>query len=64
MDFAQTREMIRLRYELRQLLADRRSDEARELLTRLAELAQADADEATAIRPEIARWETSFALAR
>jgi hypothetical protein len=64
MNFAQAREMVRLRHELRHLLVERRGDEARALLVRLAELAEADAEEAEAIRPEIARWETSLALGR
>jgi hypothetical protein len=63
MDFAQAREMVRLRHELRHLLVERRSEEARAVLVRLAELAEADAAEAEVIRPEIARWQTRLALA-
>ena len=62
MDFAQAREMVRLRHELRRLLVDRRPDEARAVLTRLEALALADAEEAAGIQPEIARWQTSLEL--
>jgi hypothetical protein len=60
MDFVQTREMIRVRYELRQLLAQNRRDEAQPLLERLRALAAADAEERVALEPEIARWECSL----
>ena len=62
MDFAQAREMVRLRHELRRLLVDRRPDEAQAVLARLEALASADAEEAAGIRPEIARWQTSLEL--
>jgi hypothetical protein len=63
MDFAHARELIRLRYELRRLLVDRCPEQARDVLARLEALAAADAEEAVAISPEIARWRTSLELA-
>jgi hypothetical protein len=60
MDFARERELVHLRYELRRLLADHRRDEAPPLLARLREIAQADAQEAPQLRPEIDRWASTF----
>jgi len=57
MDFRQTREMIRLRYELRTLLAENRRKEALPYLQRLRELAASDEQERPTLEPEIARWE-------
>jgi hypothetical protein len=61
MDFVQVRELIRLRYELRTLLAENRRDEALPFLERLRALAAADEEERHALEPEIARWECSVA---
>jgi hypothetical protein len=61
MDFVQVRELIRVRYELRRLLAENRRDEARPLLERLRALAAADEEERAALEPEIARWECGCA---
>jgi hypothetical protein len=57
MDYANLRELVRVRYELRTLLADDRREEARPFLERLRALAAADEDERGALEPEIARWE-------
>ena len=57
MDFLQVRELIRLRYELRTLLAENRREEARPFLERLRQLAAADEEERATLEPEIARWE-------
>jgi hypothetical protein len=62
MDFVQARELIRVRHELRELLAQNRRDEARPLLERLRQLAAADEAERGALEPEIARWECGFAF--
>ena len=62
MDFMQAREMIRVRHELRELLAQNRREEARPLLERLRALAAVDEAERGAIEPEIARWECGFAF--
>jgi hypothetical protein len=62
MDFMTTRELIRVRYELRSLLATNRREEARPWLERLRALAAADEDDRRALEPEIARWECGFAL--
>lgn len=67
MDWTETRELVRLRYELRRLLVERPpgSDEAaRTLLRRIEALVAGDSDEAAALRPEIARWQVSLALGR
>ena len=45
MDFVQVRELIRVRYELRTLLAQNRREEARPFLERLRALVAADADD-------------------
>jgi hypothetical protein len=60
MDFAHERELVRLRHELRRLVVERRTDEARDVLARLEALAIQDAEEASTIRPEVARWLTSL----
>jgi hypothetical protein len=57
MDFKQTREMVKIRYELRDLLAQNRRKEARPYLERLRQLAAANDDERGSLEPEIARWE-------
>lgn len=60
MDFMQAREMIRLRYQLRQLLSERRHQEARPLLERFRLLATAHEEERPLLESEIARWECHF----
>jgi len=62
MEFVKERELVHLRYELRRLLAERRSDEARPLLERLRRIAEDEAREADFLRPEILRWSTTFGL--
>jgi hypothetical protein len=57
MDFVQVRELVRVRYELRTLLAQNRHQEALPYLERLRALAAADEEERGALEPEIARWE-------
>jgi hypothetical protein len=59
MDFRQAREMVRVRYELRAMLAENRRDEARPLLERLRALAESDAEERPTLEREITRWEVS-----
>jgi len=61
MDFVQLRELIRVRYELRRLLAEDRREEALPFLERLRALAAADEEERAALEPEIARWECGCA---
>jgi hypothetical protein len=66
MDYAQTRELVRLRYELRRLLAERSrpvdTAAARDLIRRVEALVAADAEEAKVVVPELARWQISLAL--
>jgi hypothetical protein len=62
MNFVDAREMIRLRHQLRHLIVDRRPDEARAVLARLEALAATEPEEETALRPELARWQTSLDL--
>jgi hypothetical protein len=57
MDFVQLRELIRVRYELRTLLAENRRAEALPFLEKLRALAASDEEERRALEPEIARWE-------
>jgi hypothetical protein len=60
MDFAQERELVHLRYELRRLMADRRPDEALPLLERLRQIAADETWEVPSLRPEIDRWTSHF----
>ena len=63
MDYAAARELVRLRYELRRLVAERPPEAdaaARLILARIEELVSADAEEAAAVAPEIARWQVSL----
>lgn len=62
MDFRRERELVRLRHELRRLMADRRREEAAALLERLRQIAASDSGEAPVLRPEIARWASTFDL--
>jgi hypothetical protein len=65
MDYADTRELIRLRHELRSLLVDRSAaatGAARSVLARIAALVATDAEEAATVGPEIARWQVSLSL--
>lgn len=62
MEFARERELVHLRYELRRLLADRRSDEAAPLLARLRAIAVDEVREALALGPEIDRWASTFGI--
>jgi hypothetical protein len=62
MEFARERELVHLRYELRQLLSDGRRDEAAPLLDRLRQLAVEEARPGLALGPEIDRWASTFGL--
>ena len=65
MDYAEMRELVRLRHELRRLLVERPPGadvDARRLITRIQSLVEADLEEAAAVRPELARWQISLAL--
>jgi hypothetical protein len=64
MDYAAARELVRLRHELRRLVVERPADAdtaARAILTRIEALVAADAEEAAAVVPELARWQVSLA---
>ena len=65
MSYAETRELVRLRYELRRLLAERppgAEDDARKLIARIEEIVAADSEEKAVVVPELARWAVSLAL--
>jgi hypothetical protein len=65
MSYAETREMVRLRYELRRLLAERppgADADARKLIARIEELVATDTEERAVVVPELARWAVSLAL--
>jgi hypothetical protein len=65
MNYAETRELIRLRYDLRRLLAEKPPGgdaEARRLITRIEQLVSADSEEAAVVVPELARWAVSLAV--
>jgi hypothetical protein len=63
MDYAAARELVRLRYELRRLVVERPAGSdaaARIILLRIEALVAADAEEAAAVAPELARWQVSL----
>jgi hypothetical protein len=65
MSYAESRELVRLRYELRRLLAERppgAEAEARKLIARIEALVAADTEEKAVVVPELARWAISLAL--
>jgi hypothetical protein len=66
MSYAEMRELVRLRHELRRLLAERppgADADARKLIARIEELVAADTEEQAVVVPELARWAVSLALA-
>ncbi len=66
MDYAETREMVRIRHELRRLLAERPAGAdaaARALIARIETLVAGDTEEAAVVRPELARWQVSLVIA-
>ncbi len=65
MSYAETRELVRLRYDLRRLLAERppgADADARRLIARIEQLVAADTEESAVVVPELARWAVSLAL--
>ena len=65
MSYAESRELVRLRYELRRLLAERppgAEAEARKLIARIEALVAADTEEKAVVVPELARWAISLSL--
>jgi hypothetical protein len=65
MSYVETRELVRLRYDLRRLLAERppgADADARRLIARIEQLVAADTDEAAVVVPELARWAISLSL--
>ncbi len=63
MDYASTRELVRLRHELRRLVVERPAgahEAARGILARLAELVAADEHEAALAAPDLKRWSASL----
>jgi len=66
MSYAEMRELVRLRYELRRLLAERppgADADARQLIARIEALVAADTEEAAVVVPELARWAISLSVA-
>jgi hypothetical protein len=65
MSYAETRELVRLRYELRRLLAEKppgAEDDARKLIARIEQIVAADTEEKAVVVPELARWAISLSL--
>jgi hypothetical protein len=60
MEFTEVRQLIRLRHEVRRLVAEGRVEEARPILDRMLTLASSDAAELAAIMPELDRWESTL----
>jgi len=67
MDYAGMRELVRLRYDLRRLIAERPPEaefEARALIARIEALVAHDTEEKAVVVPELARWAVSLAPAQ
>ncbi|HEY5453614.1 MAG TPA: hypothetical protein VIQ54_32900 [Polyangia bacterium] len=65
MSYVEMRELVRLRYDLRRLLAERppgAEADARKLIARIEELVAADTEEKAVVVPELARWAVSLAV--
>ena len=65
MSYAEMRELVRLRYDLRRLLAEKppgAEADARKLIARIEELVAADTEEKAVVDPEHARWAVSLAV--
>lgn len=62
MDYAQVRELIRIRHDLRRATAEGRREEARALLERLRAVSQHDPVEAAAVQTELIRWESTIGV--
>jgi hypothetical protein len=62
MEFYEIRELVRVRHELRRLVAEGRQDEARAALVRLRALADRDPVESTEVAPELTRWGQSLGV--
>jgi len=65
MSYAEMRELVRLRYDLRRLLAEKPPGaevDARKLIARIEELVAADTEEKAVVVPELARWAISLAV--
>jgi len=63
MDYASTRELVRLRHELRRMVVERPAgsrEAARATLARIAALVAADEHEAALFAPDLARWTASL----
>lgn len=62
MTYNQTRELVRIRHELRKLVEDRDQFAATRLLDRMRALTAKDAAESADIAPEMQRWRVVFRL--
>jgi len=65
MSYAEMRELVRLRYDLRRLLAEKppgAEADARKLIACIEELVAADTEEKAVVVPELARWAVSLAV--
>lgn len=60
MTYAEMRELVRIRHDLRRATAEGRREDARVLMERLRNLAERDPDERRDIEPEIERWEAAL----
>jgi len=60
MEYAEMRELVRLRHELRRLIVERPDGAdaaARAILVRISALVEGDLEEAAHVAPELARWQ-------
>jgi hypothetical protein len=62
MEYRDVRELVRIRYELRNLAARGAKEVAAPLLERMCSLASRDAAESAAVQTEVQRWQFVFRL--
>jgi hypothetical protein len=62
MEYAELRELVRIRHELRSLATSGDRDTAASLLHRMRVLASRDAIESAAVQTEMLRWQFVFRL--
>jgi hypothetical protein len=62
MDYRELKELVRIRYELRDLAGQRDQGRAASLLDRMFTLAARDPAESAAVQTEMLRWKFVFGL--
>lgn len=62
MDYRESKELVRIRYELRDLAARRDQQRAASLLDRMVSLASRDPAQSAEVHTEMSRWRFVFGL--